>query len=111
MEAVCLKCLEKSPGDRYATAAAVADDLESYLRGEGVSARAPGLFDWLKQLWRAQPQPSYSWEVLVWFGAIMLVAHAVIFGIIRADGRPLWQEPYTPAHGDTLSPFVTLEAR
>jgi eukaryotic-like serine/threonine-protein kinase len=90
LEAVCLKCLEKSPGDRYPTAAAVADDLEQYLRGEGVSARPPGLFDWLRQLWRAQPQPSYSWEVLVWFGAILLAAHVVIFGIVRTDGVLGW---------------------
>jgi eukaryotic-like serine/threonine-protein kinase len=90
LEAVCLKCLEKSPSDRYPTAVAVADDLEHYVRGEGVSARAPGLFDWLKQLWRAQPQPSYSWEVLVWFGAIMFVTHVLIFCIVRADGILGW---------------------
>ena len=90
LEAVCLKCLEKEPADRYSSAAAVAEELEQYLRGEGVSARAPGLFDWLKQLWRAQPQPSYSWEVLVWFGAIMLVAHGVVFGIVRTGGVLGW---------------------
>ena len=90
LEAVCLKCLEKAPGDRYPTAAAVGDELEQYLRGEGVSARAPGLFDWLKQLWRAQSQPSYSWEVLVWFGAIMLVTHAVIFGVVQTGGALGW---------------------
>ena len=90
LEAVCLKCLEKSPGDRYPTAAAVADELEQYLRGEGVSARAPGLFDWLKQLWRAQPQPSYSWEVLVWLGAILLVTHLVIFAVVQAGGALGW---------------------
>ncbi|MFN0070627.1 MAG: phage major capsid protein [Chloroflexota bacterium] len=31
--------------------------------------------------------------------------------IIRVDGMPLWGEPYTPAFGSTLSPFVTLAAR
>jgi serine/threonine-protein kinase len=90
LEAVCLKCLEKDPADRYHTAAKLADDLERYLRGEGVSARAPGLFDWLRQLWRAQPQPSYSWEALVWLGAILLVTFSVMFGVVRADGRLFW---------------------
>jgi hypothetical protein len=90
LEAVCLKCLEKDPADRYPSAGALADDLEQYLRGEGVSARAPGLFDWLRQLWRAQPQPSYSWEVLVWFGAIMLVAHLAIYGFVRGGLSVGW---------------------
>jgi serine/threonine-protein kinase len=90
LEAVCLKCLEKEPADRYPSAQALAEDLEQHLRGEGVSARSPGLFDWLRQLWRAQPQPSYSWEVLVWFGAFMLVAHVVIFGVVRGSGVIGW---------------------
>jgi eukaryotic-like serine/threonine-protein kinase len=90
LEAVCLKCLEKDSADRYASAETLAEDLERYLRGEGVSARAPGLFDWLKQIWRAQPQPSYSWEVLVWFGAFMLIAHVAIFAVIMNGGSIGW---------------------
>lgn len=90
LEAVCLKCLEKDANDRYTSATELADDLERYLRGEGVSARAPGLFDWLRQLWRAAPQPSYSWEVLVWFGAILLVAHTAMWGAVRAGGTLFW---------------------
>jgi hypothetical protein len=39
LEAICLRCLEKSPGQRYATAASLAADLERWLAGEAVSAR------------------------------------------------------------------------
>ena len=32
-------------------------------------------------------------------------------GVVRADGQPMWDAPYTPANGSTTSPFVVLETR
>ena len=43
LEAVCLKCLEKNAGNRYATAAELADDLERFRRGEAVLAKPRGV--------------------------------------------------------------------
>ena len=57
LEAVCLKCLEKAPDRRYATAAELGDDLERWQRGEPTRARPASAWQairfWLRQNLRA----------------------------------------------------------
>jgi serine/threonine-protein kinase len=55
LELICLKCLAKSPEDRYSSAAAVADDLEHFARGEALEVRPPHLGQRLWSWTRRQP--------------------------------------------------------
>ncbi len=47
LEVICLKCLEKDPKDRYATAGELRADLQRFLAGQSISARSPSSWQWL----------------------------------------------------------------
>jgi hypothetical protein len=56
LEMIVLKCLEKEPADRYATAGEMAADLKHYLAYEPLVVRRAGLFERLVK-WSRRHQP------------------------------------------------------
>ncbi|HJZ89724.1 MAG TPA: serine/threonine-protein kinase [Gemmataceae bacterium] len=52
LEMICLKCLQKPPELRYATAGDLAADLEAYAAGEAVSSQPSGLGYFLSRMLR-----------------------------------------------------------
>jgi serine/threonine-protein kinase len=58
LELIVLRCLAKSPAERYPSAAALADDLDHFARGEALLVRPPHLG---QRLWRwARRQPALA---------------------------------------------------
>jgi WD40 repeat protein len=85
LEKICLKCLEKEPRRRYATAEALAEDLQRYLKGEPVTARPTGALE--RALKWARRRPGVAALVLL----LGLVAAAGLGGILWAYGEALEQ--------------------
>ena len=55
LEAICLKCLEKTPAHRYATASDLAEDIDRYLSGKPTRARPTGPLQHLGKWSRRNP--------------------------------------------------------
>jgi serine/threonine-protein kinase len=56
LESICLRCLGKSPADRYPTAEALAEDLERFANNESVHARPAGPWMRLRRWCRREPE-------------------------------------------------------
>jgi hypothetical protein len=76
LEMIVLKCLQKPPELRYATAVALADDLNAYLNDEPISARSGQFTQVLARVFRETHHATVleNWGLLwMWHAAVLLV--------------------------------------
>jgi WD40 repeat protein len=81
LETICLKCLEKEPANRYASAAELVSELEHFLAGRAIKARPISLPEVVFRWCRRQP-------ALATLGAVvLLLLLALAFGATAAAVR------------------------
>jgi len=90
LETICLKCLEKDPAKRYASAEEMADDLARFLRDEPIVARPVSLPERLWRWSRRNPRVAF----LAGFVILLLVTGLpTLTGLwILADSRRIRAE-------------------
>jgi eukaryotic-like serine/threonine-protein kinase len=81
LETICLKCLEKQPGRRYATATELAEDLRRFQAGEPVRARAVGMMERAGKWTRRRPALAAAYGFLL---------TALVLGIGGGGATWLW---------------------
>jgi serine/threonine-protein kinase len=83
LEMICLKCIQKEPELRYASARALAADLDAYLHGEALSVRSGRLVSVFNRTFRETPHA----VVMENFGLLWMV-HSVL--ILLLCGLTTW---------------------
>jgi WD40 repeat protein len=80
LETICLKCLEKQPARRYATAEELAEDLHRFQIGEPIRARPIGLAGRVLKWTRRHPALA-TLAVVVVLGALTLLGMGIAYNI------------------------------
>jgi serine/threonine-protein kinase len=99
LEAICLKCLCKDPGERYASAQALAEDLAAWLEGRRPGACSAGVIqEWLRR------HPRLLLAGLALVGAVLLAVGLGLGG--RASLRDPDETPPAGAAGERATVLI-----
>lgn len=83
VETVCLTALEREPAQRYASAAALADDLRAILELRPISARRPGVWLQIRRALRRHPLRAAAALIAL----VALVGGPLAYGAIQHSAR------------------------
>jgi eukaryotic-like serine/threonine-protein kinase len=100
LETICLKCLEKDPLRRYASAAALADDLDRWWRHESILARPSTDFERARKWVRRKPVIAALASAVILVGLIGFVG---VFLEWRDAREKLWASYLAQAQANRLS--------
>src|SRR5437667_873693 len=97
LSTICLKCLQKDPKRRYASALSLAEDLEHWLKHEPILARHAGIFAHGKKWVRRNP------AIAALIAALVALAAAMGWNVWKSE---LIHRPVT--NGVAVLPFENL---
>ncbi|HEY7157780.1 MAG TPA: serine/threonine-protein kinase, partial [Gemmataceae bacterium] len=80
LETICLKCLQKEPNRRYASASALADDLDNWLAGRTINARQANT---IERAWRWCRRNPWLAGAAATVAATVLIAFVLIYQALQ----------------------------